>query len=407
MRKRLVVFLSAFGLVGALCAIPGVAGAAPTSGGLQAVCGVTHSTTYAECFAMVRTGADGAPIVSATPEGYSPQQFHTAYNLPDTTAAAKTQTIALVDAYADPNIKSDLATYDSTEGLPVFKECTSKTQKSCFAVLNEEGKVSPLPGGDSDWGLEESLDVEVSHAICPTCRIVLFEANSNSFSDLATAVDTAASLGATEISNSYGSYEDDCSPSEAPGYNHPNIAVTVSAGDYDAGVACPAVQNTVVAVGGTSLYLNSNGSYNYETVWNTAQGEEGTGGGCSTANTAQSWQTAVSTWAEIGCGSGRGMNDVSADADPYTGAAVYDSYGYGGWIEVGGTSLASPLTAGVYGLAGNASSVAYPAQLAYENAGDLHDVTQGNDGTCGVQCNALTGYDLPTGLGSPNGLGAY
>jgi len=369
------------------------------------ICGISRSSTHAECFAAVRTDAKGRILSSPTVSGYGPTQFHTGYNLPTTVSGS--HTVAIVDAFADPNVLADLNHYNAQFGLPKMKKCKKKTTGACLAVLNQNGLKSPLPTGNTGWGLEISLDVQVAHAICQSCRINLFEANSSSFSDLGTAVNTAARLGADAISNSYGSFQNDCSTQSA--YNHPNIAVTVSAGDSDFGIACPANQNTVVSVGGTNLQLNNDNTYKSESVWNTQPGE-GTGSGCSTVISAQSWQTSASNWAAIGCGSKRGMNDVSADADPATGAAVYDSFGQGGWLVVGGTSLSSPLIAGVYALAGNASTFTYPAQSVYLSPGSLHDVTTGNDGSCPshpLQCNAGSGYDLPTGIGTPNGLGAF
>lgn len=104
------------------------------------------------------------------------------------------------------------------------------------------------------------------------------------------------------------------------------------------------------------------------------------------------------------------MNDVAADADPATGAAVYDSYGYGGWMVVGGTSLSAPIIAGAYALAGNASALAYPAQGLYTApASSFHDVTSGTNGTCPIalQCHAGSGFDLPTGVGTPKGIGGF
>jgi subtilase family serine protease len=159
-----------------------------------------------------------------------------------------------------------------------------------------------------------------------------------------------------------------------------------------------------VAVGGTNLQLNPDNTYLSETVW------DGTGSKCSTLISAQSWQASATNWGAIGCGTKRGMNDVSADADPATGAAVDDSYGGFGWVQVGGTSLSAPLIAAVYALAGNASSYAYPAQSVYLFPGSLHDVTTGSNGSCGsfpLQCQGGVGYDLPTGIGTPNGLGGF
>ena len=366
------------------------------------VCGISRSATYAECFARVVTDARGRVIASPTVSGYGPTQFHTGYNLPTTVSGA--HTIAIVDAYANPNVLANLNTYNAQFGLPNFPKCAKKKgiTTSCLDVRNQFGQKSPLPAGNTGWGLEIALDVQVAHAICQNCKIALYEANSNSFADLATAVNTAANRKADAISNSYGSYLFDCGTQSA--YNHQKIAVTVSAGDSGFGVACPANQNTVVSVGGTNLQLNGDNTYKSETVWN------GTGSGCSGVISAQSWQTSASNWAAIGCGTKRGMTDVSADADPNTGAAVYDTYGYGGWLVVGGTSLSSPLIAGVYALAGNVTTWNYPAQSVYLAPGSLHDVTSGSNGSCPshpLQCSAGSGYDLPTGIGTPNGLGAF
>jgi subtilase family serine protease len=397
-------FLVAIGMLGMLAvAVPATqAAAAAASPGVhyKNVCGISRSSTYAECFALVRTDANGHTLVSPTVSGYGPSQFHSGYNLP-TTVVGK-HIIAIVDAYANPNVLANLNTYNAQFGLPATPKCSKTHKTACLAVRNQNGQKTPLPAGDTGWGLEIALDVQVAHAICQNCRINLYEANSNSFANLATAVNTAASQGAEAISNSYGAYLNDCGTQSA--YNHPKVAVTVSAGDSGFGVACPANQNTVVSVGGTTLNLNNDGSYNSESVWN------GTGSGCSTVISAQSFQTSASNWAAIGCGTKRGMTDVSAVADPNTGAAVYDTYGQGGWLVVGGTSLSSPLIAGVYVLAQNVSTWNYPAQSVYLAPGSLHDVTTGANGSCPahpLQCHAGVGYDLPTGIGTPNGLGGF
>ncbi len=406
MLRRIV---TSFGVVAVLSAASMMQAGASTAAGStramhgssRAVCGISRSSTYAECFARVVTDTHGRAIaVNPNVSGYGPVQFHTGYNLP-TTAVGK-HTIAIVDAFANPNVLANLNTYNAQFGLPNTPKCSTKHKTACLDVRNQNGLKSPLPAGNTGWGLEIALDVQVAHAICQNCKIALYEANSNSWSDLATAVNTAAARGADAISNSYGAYLDDCGTQTA--YNHQKIAVTVSAGDSGFGVACPANQNTVVAVGGTNLQLNADNSYKSESVWN------GTGSGCSTVISAQSWQTTATNWSAIGCGSKRGMNDVSADADPNTGAAIYDNYGQGGWVVVGGTSLSSPLVAAVYALAGNASTWNYPAQSVYGAAGSLHDVTAGTNGSCSphpLQCGAGAGYDLPTGMGTPNGLGAF
>jgi subtilase family serine protease len=387
-------------LLGSIVPMTQAAAATSSQVHFKSVCGVSRSSSYAECFALVRTDAHGHTLVSPTVSGYGPSQFHSGYNLP-TTVTGK-HVIAVVDAFSNPNVLANLNTYNAQFGLPNTPKCSKTAKTACLAVRNQNGQKSPLPPGDTGWGLEIALDVQVAHAICQNCRINLYEASSNSFANLAVAVNTAASQGAEAISNSYGAYLNDCSTQSA--YNHPKIAVTVSAGDSGYGIACPANQNTVVAVGGTSLNLNNDGSYNSESVWG------GTGSGCSTVISAQSWQTSATNWAAIGCGTKRGMNDVSAVADPATGAAVYDTYGQGGWLVVGGTSLSSPLIAGVYALAQNVSTWNYPAQSVYLAPGSLHDVTAGSNGSCGtntLRCHAGAGFDLPTGIGTPNGLGGF
>ena len=368
----------------------------PKLAGSKRVC-PAPAPGHAACMAVVGTTADGRPYMSPdVPSGYGPAQWETAYNLP--TTAGVPQTIAIVDAYSQPNITSDLATYDSAMGLPVFPTCANDSQPSCFTVLDEHGGTS-LPAPDTGWGLEISMDVEVAHAICQDCRIELYEADDSSFANLETAVNTAAGRGVQVISNSYGASGADCSTASTGGaYNHPGIAVTVSAGDDGFAKSCPAVLNTVVAVGGTTLHLNNDNTWNSETVWS------GTGAGCSTKEPAKPFQKALGSWKKIGC-TGRGMNDLSADANPSTGAAVWDSdYGY--WQIVGGTSLSAPLIGAAYALAHNTTNWTYPGRSGYDTRSGFRDVKVGNDGPCtkAVRCHAAAGYDLPTGVGSPNGL---
>jgi len=224
---------------------------------------------YAHCHALVVTDSNGNPSVTALPSGYGPAQFHGAYSLP--TTAANNQTIAIVDAYNDPTAKADLDTFDSTFGLPAFPTCGGSVTTSCFQKVNQNGNASPLPRKNAGWALEISLDVQVAHEICQDCKILLVEARSNSFSNLAAAVNTAANLGASVISNSYGG--SDTSPMSA--YNHQGIAIVASSGDGGYGVESPASFATVVAVGGTTLSLGANDSYGGETVWS------GAGSGCS------------------------------------------------------------------------------------------------------------------------------
>src|SRR5262249_47886328 len=155
-----------------------------------------------------------------------------------------------VDAFDDPNAESDLGVYSSTFGLP---PCT--TVNGCFKKVNQNGGTTPPPS-NVGWAEEISLDLDMAHGLCPNCKILLVEANDNSFTNLAKSVNRAATMGATEISNSYGGGEFGGSFSS---YNHKNIAVTVSSGDggFSAGTQFPASAPSVVAVGGTSLHVKA------------------------------------------------------------------------------------------------------------------------------------------------------
>ena len=403
--------------------------ALPTSalGASRAACSAPRPGTVT-CLSRVvipsRAHPAFAPVPLALPGGYGPLQFHGAYSLPNDTPliagtkkTRKKQTIAIVDAYNSPTVFADLTQFDKTFGLPVFPRCTAKITASCFQAMNQRGGPTlPASGVPTGWDIEISLDVQVAHEICQNCKIMLVEATSNGFLNLGTAENTAIAKGATVVSNSYGSYGSGSSAAgtSASAYDHPKHAIVVSAGDSGFGPAYPADLNTVVAVGGTNLQLGAGNTYGSESTWNNSA-TSATGSGCDDASPARAWQTAVSTWAAIGCGSLRGMNDVSADADPSTGAAVYDSASARGWIQVGGTSLAAPLIAGVYGLAANSSTVSYPASLPYAHPTSLHDVTSGNNlpGASGfpcaatLQCTAGLGYDLPTGLGTPKGVAGF
>jgi subtilase family serine protease len=414
-------------LLAAFVAVAAAALPAPALATSRAACSAPPPGMM-RCFAQVLTPSRLHRAFAATPfslpGGYGPLQFHGAYSLPKDTPLVpgtlktrKKQTIAIVDAYSSPTAFADLTQFDATFGLPVFPRCTGKIKAACYQVMNQNGGTKlPASGVPSGWDVEISLDVQVAHEICQNCKILLVEATSPSFGDMGAAVNTAVAQGANVVSNSYGSYGSGSSlaGSHSNPYNHPNHAIVVSAGDSGFGPAFPADLNTVVAVGGTNLQLGAGNTYGGETTWNNSA-TSATGSGCDDASPARTWQTAVSTWAAIGCGPHRGMNDVSADADPNTGAAVYDSGGGFGWIQVGGTSLAAPLIAGVYGLAANSGTVSYPASLPYAHATSLRDVTSGSNmpGTDGFacastpQCNATAGYDLPTGLGSPNRLAGF
>jgi len=355
----------------------------------KAVCGPS-SKGDARCFAHVVTDSRGNPAATSSPAGYGPSDLRSAYGLSSVSLSGGSgQTIAIVDAYDDPYAASNLSTYRSQYGLPA---CTTSGTNPCFRKVNENGGTT-TPRGSTGWAQEISLDLDMASAICPNCRILLVEASSATYFDLGTAVNTAARLGANAISNSYGGGEFSSETSyESAYYNHPGIAVTVSSGDSGYGAEFPAASRYVTAVGGTTL--SRSGSGFSETAWS------GAGSGCSSYVAKPTWQT------DTGCPN-RTIADVSADADPNTGVAVYDTYRSGGWLVFGGTSVASPIVASVYTLAGNASSLSYGSD-PYGNAASLNDVTSGSNGNCGSYlCTAGIGYDGPTGLGTPNGLGAF
>ena len=357
-------------------------------------------------------GANGKPW----PGFLTPQRLHEAYGLPAETPDGSTQTVAVVDAYDDPTAEADLAVYDQQFGLA---PCT--TANGCFRKLDQEGKTSPLPPVEGGWASEISIDVQMVRAVCQSCHILLVEANSEEFADLGAAVDAAAKAGATEISNSYGGAEIHGYKELATlYYDHPGIPVLASSGDCgylnespfcaeeEKGALFPADSPDVVGVGGTSLT-------EVEGVWHSTVWKEG-GSGCSTVFEAPAWQRELSGFAATGCATGRGVADVSAIGDPNTGVDVYDSTpetagertGWGVW---GGTSVAAPIVAAEFGLAGGAEGVPYPGATLYDHAGpsSFYDVVSGTNGSCGTAtiCQAASGYDGPTGLGSPLGLGAF
>ena len=262
------------------------------------------------------------------------------------------------------------------------------------------GRAQPAKTG---WDEEESLDLDMVSAICPNCRIILVEANSAEISDLGTGVNAAVSLGAKFVSNSYNGPEQASDTTDDNAYfKHPGVALTAAGGDTGYGVGYPAASRYVTSVGGTSLVRRGGTARGWsETVWNDASGA--TGSGCSAREAKPSWQT------DTGC-SRRTDNDVAAIANPDTGVAVYDTYGSNhGWQVFGGTSAATPIIAATYALAGPPASSAYPAQFPYLHTSRLHDITSGSDGSCGGSylCTARTGFDGPTGWGTPDGTGAF
>jgi subtilase family serine protease len=339
----------------------------------------------ARCHAQMLLGPDGTALVTSTPAGYGPADLQSAYKLSSTGGTG--MTVALVDAYDYPNAESDLGVYRSHFGLP---PCT--TANGCFKKVNQNGVQGNYPGANSGWATEEALDIEMVSAICPNCKIILVEANSSSLANLGAAVDTAVRLGANAVSNSYGGNESS-SDANDPDYNHAGVAITASSGDNGFGVEFPASSQYVTAVGGTHLVRDSSARGWGETAWS------GAGSGCSSYVPKPSWQK------DTGC-SMRTVADVSAVADPNTGVAVYETFRHrGGWQVFGGTSVASPIVASVYALAGRNLAPSAP----YAQPASLFDVTSGSNGSCSGSylCTAGAGYDGPTGLGTPDGTGAF
>ncbi|MDO7868739.1 S53 family peptidase [Nocardioides jiangxiensis] len=360
-----------------------------------AVCG-TPAPGSAACHAKVMVNGSGVVPASTTPaaSALTPAQLQDAYKLTGLTSGAKT--VAIVDAYGYTSLERDLATYRSYFGLPA---CT--TASGCLKIVDQNGGTS-LPRMDVGWAGEQALDVDAVSAICPDCKIVVVQAKTASFANLGAAVNTAAKMaGVVAISNSYGSSSDASDASYGSYYNHPGIAITASTGDngYQGG-SYPASSTYTTAVGGTSLVKDGSARGWSESAWS------GAGSGCSTYNAKPSFQNAVPT----GCAK-RAMADVSAAADPGKGGmAVYypTSRSTSTWAQVGGTSESAPIIASVYALGSN-SLAGYPNAVPYAHTANLFDVTSGSNGTCPTSqwCNAGSGWDGPTGLGTPNGAGAF
>jgi hypothetical protein len=390
-------------------ATAGTAASARPAPSFRRACALASTPGTAACLAIInlsapqqssaamRSSLTARPAATApTTDGFGPSSLQSAYKLPSSTAGSG-QTVAVVDAFNDPDAASDLATYRSDFGLPA---CGS----GCFSVVNQNGKTSPLPrsAGSSGWDVEESLDIDMVSAICPLCHIILVEASSASIANLGAGVNAAVSLGAKFVSNSYGGSESSSDPADdTQFYKHAGVAVTASAGDGGFGVSYPAASQFVTAVGGTSLKTSTNARGWTESVWSTSR-TEGTGAGCSADDAKPAWQT------DTGC-TRRTDNDVAAVADPATGVAVFDTFSESGFLEVGGTSASSPIIAATFALAGPPSAGTFPASDIYRHTASLFDVTTGSLGSCSPAylCTAQAGYDGPTGWGTPDGTAAF
>ncbi|MDR3782306.1 MAG: fibronectin type III domain-containing protein [Candidatus Nitrosotalea sp.] len=318
----------------------------------------------------------------------------------DTSLCGHGQTIAIVDAYDDPNIASDLQTFDTQFGLPA---CT--VTNGCFTQTKQG-----TPATDSGWAMEIALDVQWAHSIAPGAKIVLVESTDNSLGNLLTGDDTAAATGAQQVSNSWGGNEFSSETSYDYHFNSPTASFYAASGDSGHGVIWPAASPYVVSVGGTTLTTDSSGNWVSESAWS------GSGGGTSAYEPKPSYQN------NFNSNSKRSVPDVAYDGDPNTGFYVYDSVpinGNSGWWLVGGTSAGAPQWAAISAIANSqnaklasasfgANSALYGAASGAQSSpqtnpylANYHDITTGSDGSCGSICNAIVGYDEVTGLGTP------
>jgi hypothetical protein len=393
---RVVVGLVAFTAFLALSA----AASGKTAAHYRRVC---HSATGARCAALVGVDKSGLPAASGSPTGYDPADFWSAYQLPPQAGSSwvwNGETVAIVDAYDDPNVGSDLNTYRSQFGLP---PCTSGN--GCFVKVNQRGGPNPFPRFNELWAFEISIDTQMVSALCSRCRILLIEVKSQSFSDEFAGIDEAYRLGADVISNSWGTDEFAGETTYDAHFQQRNAAgrtVAVTAASGDSGYPhlwYPAASPYVTAVGGTTLGTDLSTGSLTDFAWDSA------GSGCSPYEPQPAWQSALPELGSV-C-QGRAGADVAFVA---AGVSVYDSAGFQGrtgWMAAAGTSVSTPAIAAVYALAGNPATVvagSYP----YANRGSLFDVTRFPNSTCSnTLCSAGTGWDGPTGLGTPRGTGGF
>jgi subtilase family serine protease len=390
---------------------------APLPAGEHRACPLPTRPGEMQCQAIYKTSGVAAAAAAAVRPGaavsapYTPNDLRSAY---DIARASRTKgrgvTVAIVDAFRDPNAGGDLATYRQHFGLPA---CTRKS--GCLKIVNQNGRASHLPRANANWAGEESLDLDMVSAICPHCRILLVEANNSMTRAMGTAERTAARR-ARFVSNSWSGGNFAGESRFNGDFNHRGHVIDFAAGDFGYGssdhhfpfgVAYPTGLPFVTAVGGTTLVNSpSRGRKWTETVWGTRNevNDQGTNSGC-TQFARPSWQKGVTR--KLRHCRNRVENDVSANANPATGVFVRDTYKNGGWLQFGGTSEATPIVTAMWALAGRPGAHAYAVSYLYKHVRDFYDVRGGSNGTCSVRwlCNAERGFDGPTGLGTPHGIG--
>ncbi|BBJ42204.1 peptidase S8 [Streptomyces antimycoticus] len=378
----------------AAAAAVGRAGKAMTS---EPVCSPSPGTVT--CLAELRTDIPAmanSSSGSVNPPGYHPRDIQSAYRLP--VHAGSGRTVAVVSAFDNPNAESDLAVYRRTFHLP---SCT--TANGCFRKVNQTGGSTPPPLTNPAWATETALDIEAVSASCPSCKILLVEADTNSLSNMLTAVAQARTQGGKFISMSWGLPENASQPAlDQTYFNFPGIAFVGASGNGGySGFIYPAASPYVTAAGGTRLDRSlqpvpgpqEKRSGWYETAWSRS------GSGCSQFQPKPPFQT------DPDCPM-RTVADVSALADPATGFAFYSTFNAPGWRVIGGTSVSSALIAGMYALAGKPGPADRPNSYPYAHRSAFWDIDQGSTGSCGGSylCTAQIGYDGPTGVGTPRGV---
>jgi subtilase family serine protease len=361
-------------VLGSSLALAGGGGAANVHASSAAVC--PAAVGAAHCHALVVTDSVGNPKAASAPYGLSPATIKSVYNFPTSLTAGAGKTIAIVDAYDHPNALSDFNVFSQQYGLPT---CAAT---SCFEKVDQRGGTT-YPRKNAGWALEIALDIEWAHAIAPGAKILLVEADSNSFANLLAAEDYAKAH-AQYVSNSWGASEFSGENAYDGHFSQSGVSFFVSSGDNGTPAEYPSSSPNVISVGGTTLNFGPGGAFSSETGWS------GSGGGCSVYESSAAAQTTGS----VNCNGARATPDVSLDADPASGVSVYDSVRYqgqSGWWQVGGTSASSPMWAGRSAVAGAVVDAAY----VYGNSIAYRDITSGNNGA-----SALSGYDLVTGRGS-------